>query len=238
MRSLTRQEVRGVDACAINQLGIPGVILMENAGRNAADAIEFFVKRRSGNLVGMKIAIVAGAGNNGGDGFVIARHLANRRARPVTFLIAYEAKLQGDAAVNFKIICNLEHDIRRISSQAIASLSDDLKKFDLIIDSAGGTGIAGALRGDIAMAVEQINSAAQTRQIPVIAIDIPTGLDCDTGLPLGPAVRADMTVTFVARKIGFDNPASLEYTGQVIVADIGIDPETLPGLKIQSQKTQ
>lgn len=231
MRSLSRQEVRSVDRCAIDRLKIPGVILMENAGRNAADAIEVFWKNwkpQSIAITGTSVAIIAGAGNNGGDGFVIARHLANRGAKPVIFLIAKEEKIRGDAAINLAIIRNLGHDIRHVSGDDIIGLAEDLKNFNLIVDAAGGTGISGPLRGDIATAVEQINTAVRTGDIPVVAIDIPTGLDCDTGLAPGAAVRADLTITFVARKIGFDNPTSEEYTGEVQVADIGIDPEMLP----------
>ena len=231
MRSLTREEVRSVDRCAIEKLQIPGLILMENAGRNAADIIEHFWQRvvevSADTIAGTSIAIVAGGGNNGGDGFVIARHLANRGAGVVTFLVAKEEKIQGDAAINLAVIRNLDHDIRNIASDGIKKLADNLKKFDLIVDAAGGTGISGPLRGDIATAVEQINDTAQDCGINVVSIDIPTGLDCDTGVPQGPTVRADLTVTFVARKIGFDNPASEEYTGPVIVADIGIDPQAI-----------
>lgn len=224
MKSLSREEVRSIDSCAINQLRIPGVVLMENAGRCAAEAIEVFLKSRSDKIAGKAVAVVAGAGNNGGDGFVVARHLANRGARLVTFLVAAEEKIHGDAKINLTAIRNLGHDIRLISGKTAIGLAEKLRKFDLIVDAVGGTGISGPLRGEIAVAVQQINVASQAGNVPVVAIDIPTGLDCDIGLADGPAVRADLTVTFVARKIGFDNPASEQYTGQVQVADIGIDP--------------
>lgn len=231
MRSLTREEVRSVDRCAIEKLKIPGMILMENAGRNAADAIEHFwltvVDADADTIAETSVAIVAGGGNNGGDGFVIARHLANRKARVVTFLVAKMEKIQGDAAINLAVIRNLGHDLRNISGDDIIDLAEELKKFDLIVDAAGGTGISGPLRGDIAMAVEQINNTAEDCGINVVSIDIPTGLDCDTGLAMGPTVRADLTITFVARKIGFDNPTSEEYTGEVQVVDIGIDPKAI-----------
>ncbi len=218
MEALTREEVRSIDRCAIDRLGVPGVVLMENAGRNAVDAIEDF----AGPCGGRSVAVVAGGGNNGGDGFVIARHLVMRGAKVVTFLIAPEDKIAGDAHINLDIIRNLGHDIRRLRQDlSVADLLAPLGRFDLIIDAAGGTGIDGSLRGDLAAAIERINAAP----VAVVAVDIPTGLDCDTGKAAGPAVRADMTVTFVARKKGFDAPGADAYTGEVRVADIGVPAE-------------
>jgi len=172
--ALSRQQVREADRRAIEEWGIPGVVLMENAGRGATDAIEELL----GGAAGRSIAVVAGRGNNGGDGFVIARHLTVRRARCEVFLVG----------------------------------------FDLIVDAVGGTGITGPLRGALAEAVERINAAG----VPVAAVDIPTGLDCDTGAAPGPTVKAQLTVTFHARKTGFDAPGASQYTGKVVVADIGI----------------
>ena len=215
MRSLSRQEVRGIDRCAIETLGIPGVILMENAGRNAADACEEFL----GQAAGKAVAIIAGAGNNGGDGFVVARHLAMRGANVVTFLIAPEEKVRGDARINLEAIRGLGHRIRLVGGdRGLDRLSEELRTFDLVVDAVGGTGISGTLRGDLATAVGQINAAGRA----VVAVDIPTGLDCDTGRAEGPVVRAAVTVTFVARKKGFDAPGAAQYTGSVVVADIGI----------------
>jgi len=212
MESLLREDVRRIDRYAIETLGVPGVVLMENAGRNAADAIAEFL----GGTAGKRVAVVSGAGNNGGDGFVVARHLARRGADVVTFLVAPEEKIAGDAAVNLKILRALGVEVRRAEN-----LSAELRRFDAVIDAVGGTGIRGPLRGEAAEAVEQINAAGR----PVVALDIPTGLDCDTGEAPGPVVRAAMTVTFVARKKGFDAPGSAVYTGAVRVSDIGIPAE-------------
>jgi NAD(P)H-hydrate epimerase len=139
----------------------------------------------------------------------------------VTFITCPPEKITGDAAVNLSIIAKLRHDIRQLAGGEIARLGEALKSFDVIVVAVGGTGIRGALRGDAAAAVEQINAAGR----PVVAVDIPTGLDCDTGQADGPAVRAKLTVTFLARKKGFDSPAAREFTGQVHVADIGIPSE-------------
>jgi NAD(P)H-hydrate epimerase len=219
MRSLSRQQVRAVDRYAIETLGIPGVVLMENAGRNVADAIESYM----GSVAGQAIAVVAGAGNNGGDGFVVARHLAMRGAKVVTFLAAPGGKIAGDAKINLDVLRKLGHEIRHVDDLQAADLSASLRKFAVIVDALAGTGLRGAPEGALAAAVEQVNRADK----PVVAVDIPTGLDCDSGRATGPAVRATMTVTFVARKKGFDCPQAAEYTGKVIVADIGIPPEVV-----------
>ncbi len=220
MKALTRQQVREVDRYAIEVLGMSGLVLMENAGRQSADAVCEHLRSISGS----RVAIVAGAGNNGGDGFVAARHLAMRGISVATFIVARAEKISGDAAANLEIIRKLNHDVREISPAGIPALASELGKFDLLVDAVGGTGISGELRGDLAEAVRQINAAGR----PVVAIDIPTGLDCDTGEASGPTVKAKLTVTFVARKVGFDSPSAGQYTGRVIVADIGVPGDIIP----------
>ncbi len=214
MKSLSRDETRRIDRCAIETIGVPGAVLMENAGRLAADEIEKFL----GGAAGRPVAIVAGAGNNGGDGFVIARHLAMRGAEVATLLVTSPESISGDAAINLNILRNLGCDVREVSGGQIADLAGQLAAFELIVDAVGGTGIQGALRGELATAVEQINAATK----PVIAIDIPTGLDCDTGQATDPTVKAAMTITMVARKKGFDVAGAAEYTGEIRVVDIGV----------------
>ena len=216
MPSLTREQVRAVDRCAIEILGVPSVVLMENAGRNAAHiAWDVLARARA-----RKVAIVAGAGNNAGDGFVIARHLDNFGGDVTSFLTAPEGKFTPDAATNFRILQQMNCAIEDLHAD-LTALGERLAEFDLVIDALGGTGIQGALHGQIAQAVEAVNQAAR----PVLAVDIPTGLDCDTGQAQGPIILADATVTFVARKVGFDNPASTRYTGPVHVVDIGVPAE-------------
>lgn len=219
MPSLSRDEVRALDRCAIDTVGVPGVVLMENAGRQTADAVEEVL----GQAEGRSVAVVAGAGNNAGDGFVIARHLALRGARVTTFLISPAGKLSADAGVNYRVLRGLGADVRETAGAELASLAGELAGFDVVVDAVGGTGIHGALRGDIATAVEQINAAGRD----VVAVDIPTGLDCDTGEASGATVRAKLTVTFLARKKGFDADGASAYTGEVRVADIGVPPDVV-----------
>jgi NAD(P)H-hydrate epimerase len=216
MDSLSHQAVRQVDRWAIEQIGLPGVVLMENAGRQVADiACELLDDPGP-----RSVAIVAGGGNNGGDGFVLARHLAVRGIESTVYLISPREKLSGDARVNFDVILRLGLPVVDVTAAELPKLAAQLGAVGLVVDAVGGTGISGDLRDPIAEAARQINAAGAR----VLAVDIPTGLDCDTGLPGSPTVRAAVTVTFVARKAGFDNPASAPYTGRVVVADIGVPP--------------
>lgn len=211
--SLTRAQVREVDRRAIEEFGLPGLVLMENAGRSAAELLIQL-------LVAGPVTIVCGKGNNAGDGFVIARHL-EIRGFDVEILLASPAdSLAGDAAVFFNVLLKAGCRLRDLSNadavdwrQALTSSSTGW-----IVDALLGTGLTGPAREPCATAIDAIN---QQRR-PVFAVDLPSGLDCDTGTPTGPCVRAAHTGTFVARKIGFDNPASEQWTGQVHVLDIGI----------------
>jgi NAD(P)H-hydrate epimerase len=200
---------------------------MENAGRNAADAIEAFL----GEIGGKSVAVICGSGNNAGDGFVITRHLDLRGVSVTAYLIAPPDKLSGDARINFNILRNFGLDVRLVVSDALACMGEQLKTFDLLVDALGGTGIKGRLKGDLAVAVEQVNSSGK----PVVAVDIPTVLDCDTGEAPGPTVKADLTITFVAEKKGFENPASSAYKGEVEIADIGVSPQRVLSLMQDSR---
>ncbi len=219
MKPLSRQEVRRGDKFAIDNLGISGAVLMENAGRAITDEISRYIS----GLDCKTVAIVAGSGNNGGDGFVVARHIIIRGGKPKVFLVAPESKIAGDAKTNLDIFRNLGGGICGATGESGEALAEKLSSFDLLVDAIGGTGITGPLRENLAEAVRQINSAGK----PIIAIDIPTGLDCDTGSPTDPTVRAQMTVTMVAPKLGFAQPGAADFTGEVRVVDIGVPVETL-----------
>jgi len=221
--SLSRRQMRAFDRRAIDHWGVPGVVLMENAGRGVTDAIEEVL----GGLAGRRVAVVAGRGNNAGDGFVIARHVRVRAGESVVFLVADPAGLAADAATNFALLAHVGVEVRRRAGDALADLGEELSGFDLVVDALGGTGITGALRGDLAAAVEAINAAGR----PVVAVDIPTGLDCDSGEAPGATVKADLTVTMAARKTGFDAPGAAAHTGDVRVVDIGVPP---PGQRSDS----
>ena len=215
---LTRQQLRDFDRRAVEEWGVPSLILMENAGRSTADVIERWRAGVTELGAGRDFAIVAGVGNNGGDGFVIARHLHLRRHGVCVFVVGDRAKLTADAATNLQIIERLGLDVRWRKGDQFGKLSEELEGWDLVIDALGGTGISGPLRGELALAVEQINAARKW----VVAVDIPTGLDCDTGQAHPPTIRAQLTVTMVDRKVGFAAPGADLYTGEVVVVDIGV----------------
>lgn len=219
MNALTREQARRLDRYAIELAGVPGIVLMENAGRNAADAICRFL----GDPVGRAVAIVAGAGNNGGDGFVIARHLEMRGAVVATMLVCDVEKITGDARVNLEALRKLGSTVLQLAPHTLAELAEFLADYEVVIDAIGGTGVQGALRGEQATAALQLNASGK----PIISIDIPTGLDCDTGEAPGPVVKARMTVTMVAPKRGFSMPSARQYTGEVVVVDIGIPADRI-----------
>jgi len=208
---LSRAEVRAVDRRAIEQFGVPGVVLMENAGRGAAEVL------LSLSIPG-PVAICCGKGNNGGDGFVIARHLANRAVPLRVHLFARPADLTGDAALNFHIIQQSQLPITlHESALDEAALLRDLRQTAWVVDALFGTGLAGPVRPPFDRVIGAINASGAR----VLAVDIPSGLDCDTGQPLGPTVQADHTVTFVAPKLGFAQPVAQPWLGRVHVVDIG-----------------
>jgi NAD(P)H-hydrate epimerase len=219
MRSLSRDEVRNVDRRAIDDFGLPGIVLMENAGRNAATLLHALAAEcgPAGTMT-----IVCGKGNNGGDGFVIARHLENL-GHGVRLLLAFDpAEATGDAAINQRVAERAGQSIECLDGADLARWERALSGADWIVDALLGTGVTGPARGSIATAIEAINASRDRGTARVFAVDLPSGLDCDTGRPLGPCVRADVTGTFVTRKLGFDQPGAEAFTGPVHVLDIGV----------------
>ena len=217
--SLTREEVRAVDRLAIDEFGMIGLVLMENAGRGAAERlIQLGI---DGTVV-----VCAGKGNNGGDGFVIARHLELLGCDVRVLLLANPSDLSGDAAANWRILEAAETPRVVLGRQPpLSDIDHALSHADWIVDALLGTGTVGEVREPYRTAIAAINRSARK----VFAVDLPSGLDCDTGLPIesfadGSAVcvRATHTVTFVARKRGFDTRSSQAFTGDVHVIGIGI----------------
>jgi NAD(P)H-hydrate epimerase len=217
LRSLSRDEVRDIDRRAIDEFGLPGIVLMENAGRGAAE-------RLLDLGISGPVVICAGKGNNGGDGFVIARHLDLAGCDARVVLCADSQALTGDAAINYRVVEAAGIPIRVLGSAPDpAAFAVELRRADWIVDALLGTGTRGQIAEPLASLIEAINHSGRR----VFAVDLPSGLDCDTGLPLGACVRADHTSTFVAPKRGFDNPDSRGWTGTVHVVDIGVPRKLL-----------
>lgn len=227
-RPVTAEAVRELDRRAIDDYGVPGVVLMENAGRGAAQLARELLGDATGHVV-----ILAGRGNNGGDGYVVARHLANAGIRTQTFVLASLADVSGDARVNLNIILNMGLPVTSVDLERDEDrqrVTDAFADASLIVDAILGTGARGELRGAFRRAVELINASAK----PVLALDIPTGLHADTGEVLGVAVKARATATFLCPKLGLTRQDGPEHTGRVVVVNIGV-PGDLPPLSRQGR---
>lgn len=219
MKVVTAAEIRSIDEKAIEEYGIPSIALMENAGKEATNQIE----RIMGKLHNKKISIFAGKGNNGGDGYVIARHLSNQGAKVKVFVVASKANITGDALTNLKIITYMGIDVIEVANENDWDKVKIAMTFtDCLVDALVGTGFTGQLSGHMAQVVESINKNNKV----VIAIDIPSGVNADTGQISGTAVKADHTITFSLPKQGLFLYPGASYVGDVTVADIGI-PRTL-----------
>ena len=214
MNTVTPSQMREIDRRTIDDLGISSLVLMESAGLGLVDEIESRHKRER-----LRVTVVCGPGNNGGDGMVAARHLADRGHEVVTFLAAPRATFSGDAKVQLRTLTRLDMDVTVLSSQssyerAFRRAGDS----DIIIDSLFGTGLVRAVEGQWAECVRIINSCPGL----VISADVPSGLDARTGHPLGECVTADVTVTFGLPKTGLVLFPGAQFAGEVVVADIGI----------------
>ena len=209
MRLYSADEMGRADEGA-QSLGIPSGVLMERAGvEMARAALEHF-----GPLEGRRVLVVAGGGNNGGDGFVVARELHRAGAEVVVF--ATKEGYEGDPQVNLETLRNL--NVRFVRSDGF---EDELREADLVVDALLGTGFAGEVREKEAGFIEKINAAAAA----VVAVDVPSGVDGSTGEVWGAAVQADLTVCAHSAKLGCVVSPGLEYAGEVAVVDIGIPPE-------------
>jgi len=220
-RALGQDEIREIDRKAIEEYEIPGIILMENAGRNVAEE----VLKMLSVAAKARVAIFCGKGNNGGDGFVIARHLYNKGVEVSVYLTTDVSRVlsDGDASTNLKILLNMNLEIKELQEGEIGEIGKALHDYNVIVDAIFGTGLKGEVREPASTLIAKINEAA----IPVISVDIPSGLSCDDGVVLGTAVKATKTVTFVAAKTGFFQECGREYTGEVIVSDISVPKELI-----------
>jgi NAD(P)H-hydrate epimerase len=211
---LTREASRAVDADAVARLGVPSLLLMENAGRGAFEAIRRAFPERLGRVV-----LVGGPGQNGGDAWVVARHLAVAGFAPRAVLVGDRAKVRGDAAPNLEALERMGVPLRAIDPRGggLDALDEALRGATLVVDGLFGTGLARAVEGGYAAALARMEAAPA----PVVALDLPSGIDADTGRVLGASVHAALTVTFAAMKRGLAQHPGRAYAGRVEVASIG-----------------
>ena len=215
MRVLTAEEMRQVDQRAIDELGIPGLVLMENAAIGLADALaDQFPSARS-------VAIVCGPGNNGGDGLALARHLEARGYRYQTFLITGRSDLRGDAAVQLQILENSGILVHRCGPEDdLAPVLAGCARADLVVDALFGTGLSRPLGGHF----EELVLGLAGLTVPILAVDIPSGLEGSRPEIPGVHLHADLTVTFAAPKVAHILPPAEDTIGQLVVTDLGIPP--------------
>ena len=208
MTAVTSRQMKAIDRAAVTRLGIPSVVLMENAGRGAAEVI---MKSLRG-IERPRVVIVCGPGNNGGDGFVAARHLMIHGIRPKVFVLISETALKGDAALNARILKQLKLPLKFQRPPAV-----ELKQVDVVVDAVFGIGLSRKITGEMRDVIEKINMNARR----IIALDIPSGLDADTGAAHGICVKARVTVTFHQEKKGLRAPGARRYTGRIVTVPIG-----------------
>lgn len=220
VRPLSRDEVRSIDARCRDEFAIPTLLLMENAGRGAAAWLKARLESSPAGATADRpvVTIACGPGNNGGDGAVVTRHLDAWGIEARVAWFAPRDRLRGDAATQRAIVDRCPIDAVEVGESAPAGAIDQLwRDADWLVDGLLGTGLARPVDGLLARAIASMNRSGR----PILALDLPSGLDADSGRPLGDAIRADATATFVAPKLGFGRMGADGYTGQVVVVDIG-----------------
>lgn len=226
MEAVISREMREIDRIAIEEYKIPGIVLMENAARSAYDIISKELEIKD------KILVVCGCGNNGGDGFAIARMLKHDGFFVSVVIIGESQIIKGDAKINLDIIKNLNINIVEINSdKGYNKFKEVIENKDIIIDAILGTGCSRVLDGYMKRVVEDINEA----NVKVFAIDVPTGINADNGQVMGICVKAYKTITFCLPKVGLYLLEGAAYTGEVIVTDIGIPKNIIENKELQHE---
>jgi hydroxyethylthiazole kinase-like uncharacterized protein yjeF len=224
MRVLNTEQMREADRRTIHEIGIPSIVLMENAGRQAVAAMEAAFEDLSTSRVG----VLCGRGNNGGDGFVVARTLIQRGVDAAVFLLGSVSDLQGDARTNIEVLGHIGLTVVEITSAQDWELHfSEISECDIVVDALLGTGFHGTLTGLLQTVVADVNALG----VAVVAIDLPTGLSADSSEMTGEAIEASMTVTLAAPKIPLVFPPADTHAGDLVIADIGIPYPVLDALE-------
>src|SRR4051794_5288844 len=224
MRVLNAAQMREADRRTIEDVGIPSLVLMENAGRQVVAAMEAIHT----DLSERQVAVLCGRGNNGGDGFVVARTLMQRGVDVSVFLLGRVSDVRGDARINLEVLGHLGITVVEISDgQAWELHLSEVSDCTLIVDAIFGTGLNAPLSGLIESVVADVNASG----IPVVAIDLPSGLSADSHELIGPCIDAGLTVTLAAPKLPLVLPPAETHAGDIVIADIGIPSEVIDGLE-------
>lgn len=224
MRILNAAQMREADRRTIDEIGIPSLVLMENAGRQVVAAIEAAYESR---LDG-RVAVLCGRGNNGGDGFVVARTLLQRGIDTAVFVIGPVADIRGDARTNLDILGRLGVTVVEINDEQAWDLHfSEIAGCSLIVDAIFGTGLRTAVAGMLETVIADVNAA----DIPIVSVDLPSGLSADTPHLIGDCIEASLTVTLAALKLPLVLPPGEAYAGDVVIADIGIPHEVIDGVE-------
>jgi hydroxyethylthiazole kinase-like uncharacterized protein yjeF len=224
MRVLNSAQMREADRRTIDDIGIPSLVLMENAGRQAVAAVEAMYS----DLSERHVAVLCGRGNNGGDGFVVARTLVQRGVEVSVFLMGRVAEVRGDARINLEILGRLGLTVVEVAdSEAWELHFSEVSDCTLIVDAIFGTGLNAPVSGLIESVIADVNASG----IPVVAIDLPSGLSADSPEPIGPSIEAGLTVTLAAPKLPLVLPPGETHAGDIVIADIGIPSEVLESVE-------
>jgi NAD(P)H-hydrate epimerase len=227
---LSRAQMREFDRHAIEVCRVPGAVLMENAGRGATDVL--VQELLAGRAAGARLVVVCGAGNNGGDGLVMARHLMVRGAIAEVFLVGDARHLGSDATASLEAWRGLGGVVHELGPGAdLALLERAMAQTDVVVDALFGTGLDRPIEGHPALVVRAMNAS----NAPRFAVDLPSGLDADTGRVLGSVVHATATATFAHHKLGLLTPSGAEHAGRVRVVDIGVPGEIVAHVGASAQ---
>ena len=223
MRVVNGDQMREADRRTIQDLGVPSVVLMENAGRQVVSAMTAAFE----GLAEARVAVMAGRGNNGGDGFVIARVLWQDGIDVQVYVLGAAADIRGDARLNLDILGRLGLEVIEVQTSQDWDLHRaDVLRRDIVVDALFGTGLNAPLEGLAETIARDLNASA----VPVVAVDLPSGLSADDPAPIGPVIEASLTVTFGAPKLPLMLPPGEDVAGSVVIADIGIPPSVIDGL--------
>lgn len=227
MKVVTSEQMSMIDRISIDTLGIPGIVLMENAAVKVVEEIG----RMLGGTAGKNIVVLAGKGNNGGDALAVARHLYNRGADTSVYILSEKEEIKGDAAINLNILekIGLKSKVLRDTMQ-LKTLKMELAAADLVVDGIFGTGIKAEITGLNVEVIRTMNESSKT----IISIDIPSGVNGGNGKIMGTCIKANRTVTFGLPKIGLVIHPGCEYTGELAIADIGFPAKAVEQLDIKT----